>query len=160
MAVSKSKNIGKWFENKTDGILKEGRNKKMCTFVRLYDSYAAQGNMLGNQPGDFIVMSRGNGILLECKSSEKHGSLRSCLSANVEDHQGASHRLWEINGGRAVFVFYTDITDEVEFWDGLYVGACKATGTPLDKSRRLGCVPLKKYKETLIHYLTTGVVIE
>ncbi len=159
MATSKSKNIGKWFEGKTDDILKEAKGKKQCTFVRLYDSYAAQGNMLGNQPGDFIVMADGTGILLECKSSEVHGSLRSCLSANVEDHQGAAHRIWVINGGAALFVFYTGITDEVEFWEGSYVGTCKAAGKPLNKDERLGCVPLKKFKPTLLHYLKTGVVL-
>ena len=158
MSVTKSKNVGKWFEGKTNDILMELRGKKRCTFVRLYDSYAAQGNMLGNQPGDFIVVPMSlPAILVECKSSMVHPDLRSCLSANVEDHQGAAHRIWDLMGGDTLFLFYTDETDEVEFWCGDYVGEKKAEGKPLNLSRRLSCVPMKKFNQALKTYISLGV---
>ena len=152
--VSKSRNIGKWFEAKTEDALRNLKSKKVCTYVRLHDSYAAQGNLLPGQPGDFIVKAKGSPcLLLECKSSEKYKTLRSCLSSHVEPHQAAAHRIWHMMEGATLFVFYSDVIAGVEFWNGNYVGECRGKGQQLDKGGALDVVPLLKLEQTLKTFL-------
>jgi hypothetical protein len=137
----KEDDIGKWFEGKLQGIFDTLRGRKRCTYLRLYDSRSA-GHLIPKQPADFIVTAKALGaILLEAKASIKHDSLRSCLSANVELHQAASHRLWAAQGQPAWFIFYSNQTHEVEIWDGQYVGHCRGTGKRLDASQCLHRMP-------------------
>jgi len=127
------KDIGKAFESDVQDILEGLSARHRLTYLRLYDSHAARGKYLPPVPGDYIVVTLGKARLIELKASEKHQSLRSCLSDHVGTHQAAAHRLWARAGGVSHFLFHSVRTSEVELWDGLTVGECRALGTVLKK---------------------------
>jgi hypothetical protein len=132
--VNKTKQLGKWFEQKVQDELQMLKGTRYCTFVRLYDTGSAQGAYLPEQPGDFIVVPRyfSGAILLECKSSGVKDSLRGCLSANVKKEQAAQHLIWESVGQPAWFLFYSKEDDMLELWPGGYVATCRNAGRPLN----------------------------
>jgi hypothetical protein len=130
--VSKDK-IGAAFEQDVRDVLEGFSLKFPLTYVRLYDTKSARGKFLPEQPGDYIVASPNGGHLLECKASEEHSSLRSCLAANVSTQQAAAHRLWERTGQPCWFLFNSVRSFELELWKGGVVGRCRAKGLMLPK---------------------------
>ena len=126
----KESKIGSDFEREVQDVLELQSTLTRLTYVRLYDTKSARGKFLPEQPGDFIVAADG-GHLLECKASEKHTSLRSCLADNVSTQQAASHRLWARTGNPCWFVFYSLTTQSLELWEGGVVGLHRAKGTTL-----------------------------
>jgi hypothetical protein len=139
--------IGAQFEKDTQDVLDTLAGKTRLSYVRLYDTKSAQGKFLPEQPGDFIVAAEG-GHLLECKASEKHGSLRACLADNVSTQQAAAHRLWSRTGNPCWFLFNSLPTGQVELWEGQVVGECRALGKRLPKEGKDGG-PLVVSRETL-----------
>ena len=131
--MSKRTQFGKKFERDFQDILEELSGRFKLSYVRLYDSHAARGSYLPPAPGDYIAVTLGKARLIELKASEKHQSLRSCLSDNVDLHQAAAHRLWNRAGGVSHFLFYSIRSNEIELWDGLVVGECRAFGNVLPK---------------------------
>ena len=129
----KDTKFGAEFERTTQDSLEYLSAKCKLTYVRLYDTKSARGAYLPQQPGDFIVCALGKGHLVECKASQEHQSLSSCLSSNVEVHQAAAHRLWARAGGPCWFLFHSVMTSEIELWPGLMVGEARAFG---DRLRR------------------------
>jgi len=141
---------GKWFEAKyVDAVAVIGK-KVPVSNIRLYDTTSAGGGaFIPEVDGDFITAFPGGALLVECKSSEKHESLRSCLSANVSTGQAASHRLWHRTGNPCIFLFYTEIGDMVECWHGFTVGTHRAEGKPLPKEGWLFRCKLSEMTELL-----------
>ena len=118
-------------ERDTHDLLEGLACRFKLTYVRLYDTKSARGAFLPEQPGDFIVQALGFGHLLECKASEEHNSLRSCLADNVSTQQAAAHRLWFRAGGPCWFLFNSLTTHSIEMWGGKVVGECRAKGKKL-----------------------------
>ena len=125
-----AKDIGKQFEEKIRAALKEIQRKKGIFYHRLKDTTAAR-NIVGSAPADFLVAMAGQAQLWEAKASEIHGSLTSCLSNMVSDHQVGVHQLWMMNGCTAFFIFYSDLTAQVEVWHSDDVIAARKTGKPI-----------------------------
>ena len=144
--------IGKDFETDVQASLDSLGKRHRITSVRLYDSKAAR-NYLPEQPGDFIVASPVGGSLIECKCSEKHRSLASCLHDHVSTQQAAAHRLWARTGQPCWFLFYSHLTDTVEWWEGESVGLARATGEKLDPEEPL-VVSKASLSDTLFCALT------
>lgn len=130
--------IGKWFEKKVRESLDALRHKEGLFFHRLLDSHAA-GRFVSNAPADFLVAHRGQAQLWECKASEVHRSLRSCLSNMVDDAQVGSHTLWAMAGCESYFIFYSELTNWVEIWNAEDVCYARATGKPLGKTPLMTC---------------------
>ena len=131
--MAKKIDIGKQFERDVQDILEELSARHPLTYLRLYDSHAARGKYLPPVPGDYIVVTLGKARLIELKASEKHQSLRSCLSSHVGTHQAAAHRLWARAGGVSYFLFHSVRDSSIELWDGLIVGECRAFRNRLDR---------------------------
>lgn len=100
------------------------------TYHRFYDT-ASAGNYLPEQPGDFLIVYKGVPILLECKFSSVHKSLRSCFSNAVSAGQIASSRIWSRAWAETFFLFYSSVTNTAEVWDGLECVSSRKQGTPL-----------------------------
>ena len=123
--------IGKWFEKQVRNSLASLREEHGIFFHKLHDSYTA-GRVIGSVPADFLVRSKIGAQLWECKASEVHYSLRSCLANMVDDEQVSQHWQWENNGGRSIFLFYSDLTAEIEVWSGGAVVAARLASRPVD----------------------------
>jgi hypothetical protein len=135
--VAKSTKFGADFERLTQDSLEFLSAKCRLSYVRLYDTKSARGMFLPEQPGDFIVASPNGGHLVECKASEEHTSLSSCLAANVKEHQAAAHRLWARSGQPCWFLFHSVMSSELELWPGLVVGEARAFGHRLKRDDAL-----------------------
>ena len=135
MAKLTEKTIGKWFEGKFQDMLNEMRNEveDRTSYIRLYDSTSSRGKFLPAQPGDFIVAHNHTAYLVECKSSVKHKTLRSCLASHVKGDQVALMRMWVATGTPSCFIFYSDVDQCVEIWRGCDVCEAKVSGKPLRK---------------------------
>jgi hypothetical protein len=135
--VAKEAKIGTDFEKLTRETLEYLQGNGRLSYVRLFDTKSARGKFLPEQPGDFIVASPNGGHLVECKASQEHQSLRSCLSDNVKPHQAAAHRLWARAGQPCWFLFHSVMDSQLELWPGKIVGEARATGTVLKKEDAL-----------------------
>jgi len=129
------KNIGKWFEGEFQKMLEVMRSDSCdrSSYLRLYDSASARGKFLPAQPGDFMVAYNAVTFMVECKSSVKHTSLRSCLSSHVKDGQVALMRMWIASGNPSCFIFYSAVDQQIEIWPGKSVCECRVDGVPLKK---------------------------
>ena len=153
----KKVDIGTALEQAVRDVFEELSARFKFTYIRLYDRKSAQGRYIPEQPGDYLAAAKGQCHLVELKASEKHSSLRSCLSDNVSDFQGAAHRLWNRAGSPSCFIFHSVNTFELEIWDGLVVGECKAFGKVLPKVGEEGG-PLVVGYDTLREALYTAFV--
>jgi hypothetical protein len=142
------RNDGKFFEHKVQLVLNEYKKRSKSFHLRLYDTTSAsrkgddsdqeaQLNFLPAQPGDNILLQPGIAVLIECKSSTKHESLRSCVSSMVDPAQAASHRLWQRAGHPSTFLFCDLVNDIVECWNGVTVAMAKAQSKPMKLEDRL-----------------------
>ena len=128
--------IGRWFEKtKVKPALDELQATHNLYYHGFTDTHAA-GAFVNNAPGDFLVVLEGVPILIECKASNVHETLRSCLADAVENHQVGTHKLFIRAMGASLFMFYSDATALVEFWPGVAVIAARANGTPIDPAHR------------------------
>lgn len=123
--------IGYWFQDKVGDELRNLEGTNHIRTIRLYDSRSARGRMLPNQPGDFLVAHSGRVLLLECKASRKHESLRNCLSSHVPNEQIAQHRMWLRSGNPACFMFYSVINKRIEIWPSEIVIQARLDSKPL-----------------------------
>lgn len=113
--------------------------KELVSFLpalphRFYDSRSA-GAAMPSQPADFLLILDGAPIFIECKFSEKHGSLRGCFSNNVDNQQIASAKL-AIRAGATYYVLFAS-KSYVELWPGQYLVEQREAGKRLDLSERL-----------------------
>lgn len=135
------KNIGKWFEEQMHRKLNALQVNHGLYYHRLKDSHSAR-RLVGNAPADWLVAFRGQAQLWEAKASESHPSLRACLASMVGDGQVGHHTLWHHNGCASWFIFYSDLTGEIEVWNGETVVYARSEGVPLPKNEEhLRCSP-------------------
>jgi penicillin-binding protein-related factor A (putative recombinase) len=118
-------------EGKVNDWFVSAQEVRPLIFERILDSKAA-GNLVKRAPADFYFLYNGRFAYLEAKFSEKHVTLRSCLSSAVRPHQLASARLVQRAGGRYWFLFYSKVSEQYEIWDGMYCAARKRAKIPLD----------------------------
>lgn len=138
MTSKTEKNIGKWFETSLVMPAFAGLARQIGLYYhRFLDTHAA-GSHVPNAPGDYYAMLRGMPILVECKASIKHMSLKGCLADAVEDHQVGTHRLWIKAGGVSLFLFYSDQTRLIEFWRGETVISARQHSAVLKPGDKFG----------------------
>ncbi len=118
--------LGYWFEDKTRDKLKEIQETKPSAFHRFTDSKAAK-TIVAAQPGDHMLLIPNKAVLIEEKASTKHESFRSCLTM-IENKQIAFHRIWHRAGHPSLVLFYSDLTDKIEIWDGTLVAKHRVEG--------------------------------
>ena len=149
------KNIGKWFEGKFQEMLEKMRSNPTdrSSYLRLYDSASARGKFLPAQPGDFMVAYSAATFMVECKSSVKYTTLRSCLSSHVKDTQVALMRMWIASGNPACFIFYSDVDKHIEIWPGKTVCEAKVSGKPLKKDGYVYRIPADSLESHLKMYM-------
>lgn len=142
--------VGKWFENKKMTPALDGLVASHTVFKhKLKDSHSA-GRMTSSSPADYLIAYKGKGFLVECKASTIHPSLRSCLASAVDDGQIGEHTFWMRAGMNSLFVFYSDLTGLIEFWDGADVVKARITGTPLPKAFLLASAPVDDLASELL----------
>ena len=118
--------LGYWFEDKVRDALKEIQQAKPATFHRFTDSKAAK-TIVAAQPGDHMLLIPDKAVLIEEKASTKHESVRSCLTM-IDTLQIAFHRKWHRAGHPSIVIFYSDLTDRIELWDGTLVAKHRVAG--------------------------------
>ncbi|NCC34978.1 MAG: hypothetical protein EOM24_23655 [Chloroflexia bacterium] len=118
---------------------------------RFWDSRTA-GNLMPDQPADFMAIHTREGktrvIFIEAKFSEVHDSLRACFAGSVRPNQLASARLARRAGAQYLFVFYSQVVNRFEVWDGQYCAERRALGKPLELPCRTLCDSLEEVIET------------
>lgn len=154
--MGRRKDVGGRFEDRVRDVFKEMQKRNPLKMERLYDTKTA-GKMVPNQEGDFkgTAIKRGDEIgtpwLIECKASEKHTTLRSCLSVMVSKkrEQVAHHRLWRRAGGRALYLFYSEPGDILEIWDSEVVCENSVSGKPLPEGSAITVTHMKGLEQAL-----------
>lgn len=116
-------------QEKLQAALKHLVEHDRCYYHRLYDTRAAR-TYLPKQPADFIAVLRGSPLLIECKSSKRHGSLARWVRSACESHQIAGSRIWTRAGGLSLFLHWHYGCPDLELWPGVavvdaYLGRCK-----------------------------------
>lgn len=123
-------------QNAISDALKEAQRTGPLMFERITDS-AIAGNLIGKQPADFYVLSRGHFFYLEAKFSEVSSSLRSVFSGAVKAHQLAAARKSQRAGGSYFIFYYSSVTKVHEVWDGVYCRRRRSEGKPLEPEKVL-----------------------
>lgn len=144
---------GKEFELDLQELLRKAIAKHPLAFVRLYDTRSA-GSYLPEQPGDFLVTYRGNGYLVECKSSVKFASMAGSRSAMTElcsNGQIASMRVWARAGAIPLLLFRHMDNPVIEVWDGKAVA--ETFHTPRAKLSAEACVRIEFTEQALLNQL-------
>jgi hypothetical protein len=121
--------LGHEFQDEVQKHLMSLQTHTKTYSLRLYDTKSA-GNFLPAQPGDFISVHEGRGILVEAKSSGAVSSLsenRKALTSLFDKEQIAKMRLWHRAGGSVSVIFKCQKTKSIEVWDGKYIGDCFVT---------------------------------
>jgi hypothetical protein len=95
---------------------------------RFYDSRSA-GASMPSQPSDFMFILGGKATFIECKFSEKHKSLRSCFSNNVDNQQIASAKL-VYRAGAFYYVLFAG-KESIELWSASHLIERRSVGKPL-----------------------------
>jgi hypothetical protein len=125
-----AQDIGYWFEGKVKDACAALQRDCGLFYHRFQDSKAA-GNFTAGAPADFLLAFTGKVILVECKASRVQETLRSCLSAMVDDGQAGSMHRWIANWNEGFFLFYSDVLGQVEVWPADQVIAARNKGKPL-----------------------------
>lgn len=146
--------IGKWFENKKMTPAVDELVASHPVFKhKLKDAHSA-GRMTSSSPADYLLAYKGRGFLVECKASIVHPSLRSCLASAVSDGQVGEHNLWMRAGMKSLFVFYSDLTGLVEFWNGRNVVDARRAGRSLPKDSVMMVMPVDNLALGLISVMS------
>jgi len=149
MTTKTPQEIGKDFEETTRLILKALTLKRKSMFHRLYDTHSA-GAYLPEQPADFLFMYEGKLTLIECKSSAKYETFPAGLSSLMEKEKAPLIRMWLRAGARCLFVFLSQSSGMIEFWDGKDVIAARtAERGRLDKTKIRLKILKKDYERML-----------
>lgn len=116
--------LGYEFEKEVQDILKDLQTKYPLFWHRFLDSKSA-GRLVASQPSDFLVTAKDRPTyLLEAKASCEKKSLASCAKSHIRPSQIGMHKKWHRAGNPSLFIFYCEIDNRVELWDGEYVTGC------------------------------------
>lgn len=130
--TSKSKDIGKWFEEQCEPHLKKLCSRRGRMFYPFPDSRGSRGTVSA-QPGEYMLLIGGKAVLLELKATKKHKTFRSCMAAMVRDSQYGWHKKWHLSGNPSYFIFYSDITKDIQVWNGKDIVKARSDKKPLEK---------------------------
>jgi hypothetical protein len=126
-----AKDIGKWFEGEVQKVLDRLQGEHGLFYHRLRDSHSA-GKFLPNSPADFLVAYSGRAVLVECKASAKHYSLKECLSDMVDPGQAGPCQWWMGTQNDFWFLFYAERIGTCELWSGDRIVKARSKGVKLD----------------------------
>ena len=116
--------LGYEFEDELKEIFKKIQAKHPFYWHQFPDSKAARG-FISSQPSDFLVKGPTTPVMLfEAKASVKKKSLASCAKSAILPAQIGHHKKFHRAGGKTLFIFYGQLENRVEVWDGKYVTDC------------------------------------
>ncbi len=154
MAKKADDKLGYEFEASVQDALKNLQAKHPLFWHRFLDSKSA-GRLVAAQPSDFLVGSLYTPMhLLEAKASCEKQSLASCTSY-IRPSQVGMHKKWHRAGKPSLFIFYCEIDNRVELWDGKYVTDCiseKKRMNILGGGHLLAVCDYFKLEEMLLNY--------
>lgn len=111
-------NDGKELEVKLQDALKRHQAEHKTNFVRFYDATSSGGRGHA-QAGDYLWMIPGQGVLIECKSSEVGTDLLTLIrSSKTSRAQIARHHIWHIAQHPSVYFYLDLVTREVQAYCG------------------------------------------
>lgn len=152
--------VGYEFEAKLKDVFGNIKNKRPFDFHRFLDSKAA-GRIVAPQLADYMISfmdakSSNHVIIVEAKASEEVESLRSCASGHILPQQVGKHKAWLRSGGSGLFLFYCEITAQVEVWSSEHIVEARSAGRPIDMSKRLAVLDYLSLEEDLISFFNIG----
>ncbi len=161
MAKKQDGRVGYEFEDKLKSVFGEIKKKRPFDFHRFLDTKAA-GRVVAAQLADYMISfkddkSCNHVIIVEAKASEENESLRSCASGHILPQQIGKHKSWLRSGGSGLFLFYCEMTGEVEVWDSKDIVEARSAGKPLDTKKRLAVMDYLDLENELINFLHVGV---
>lgn len=127
-----AKDIGYQFEDELKAVFESLKSKQKFYYHRYVDSKAAK-KYVSAQPADFQIIYNGTVCMVEAKASEEYESLVSCASSSIRPQQIGKMKGWLRAGGRGIFLFYSEITGEVELWPAAHVLAQRKAGQRLNR---------------------------
>jgi hypothetical protein len=120
--------LGYDFEDELKKIFKGMQEKYPFYWHQFPDSKAARG-FIASQPSDFLVKGLKTRVMLfEAKASVKKKSLAACAKSAILPAQIGHHKKYHRAGGDTLFIFYGELENRVELWDGKYVTNCISSG--------------------------------
>ena len=130
--ASEDAKLGYEFEDEIKGAFKSIQSSTPFYWHQFPDSKAARG-MIASQPSDFLVKGLDLPVmLLEAKASVKKKSLASCAKSAILPAQIGHHKKFQRAGGKTLFIFYCELENRVELWDGQYVTDCISDGVRMN----------------------------
>lgn len=119
MKTKTPQEVGKSIESEFQLMLNTFSQKTPLSYERLYDTHSA-GSYLPPMPSDFIVGYDSVTHFIELKSSASFSSLMDggALRNLVKDAQVAKMRMWVRAGCPCWFVFVSQKSGTVEWWNG------------------------------------------
>ena len=121
-------NLGYELEDELKKVFKVVQSNHPFFWHQFVDTKAAR-NFVAAQPSDFMVASLHSEVyLLEAKASVLKKSLASCAKSAISPSQIGMHKKWHRAGNKSLFIFFCEIDDTVELWDGKYVVDCISDG--------------------------------
>jgi len=151
--MAKNQDIGYEFEETLKTAFKNIQSKHAIFWHQFPDAKAARGHLQA-QPSDFMVASNKVGcVLFEAKASLEKPSLSVCAKSMIRPSQVGMAKKWIRAGQKSVFVFYCQLDNIVEFWDGEVVVNAISNNTKLKKSQ-CEVVDFFNLEEFLTQWLT------
>lgn len=148
-ATLRPEKLGAWFEDELKPIFKNMQEHMGLYYHRFIDSKAA-GNLVADQPADFMLKTKKGAFLIEVKASRRHKSLIGGLSSLMRKEQAVHLRMWDRADGDSLVIFINVPSGHVEIWEGYYVGLHRSKGQRLKEDYILrSCSAANLEKELL-----------
>jgi hypothetical protein len=120
--------VGYAFEKELKVVFKSMQAKYPFYWHQFPDSKSARG-FISSQPSDFLLRSKQvSTVLFEAKASVAKKSLASCAKSAILPAQIGHHKKYHRAGGNTLFIFYGELENIVEIWDGKYIVECISEG--------------------------------
>lgn len=119
--------LGKEFEAELKEAFKSIEALAPFFWHQFPDSKTA-GKFIAAQPSDFMISAGGKCCLLEAKASVEKPSLAKCSTSHIRPSQVGMCKRWVRSGQQYLFIFYCELDNIVEIWDGEKVTSAISDG--------------------------------
>lgn len=152
--------IGYAFEKELKSCFKNIQSKYEFYWHQFLDTKAARGFVL-TQPSDFLVKGKNlPTMLFEAKASVAKESFSKCAKRAISPAQVGHHKKFHRAGGKTAFIFYGELENKIEIWDGKYIVDCISEGVAINATCGETLLASGSYfelEEILIHFFCGNV---
>lgn len=153
MTVKDDVALGKEFEKELKDVFKE-IEKNFPFFWHQFPDSKTAGKFIAAQPSDFLLSAGGQASLVEAKASVEIPTLADCSKSHIRPAQLGMCTRWHRSGQTYYFIFYCQLDNRVEIWDGRRVVEAISKGVkPCSDYALLAEFDFFKLKQSLCTFL-------